>query len=406
MNRVETSSNARWSSVASVSKPSSCARHVSAVRRGRPPDRRPPTRPPRRPSSPTDHRDDGSSVPVAARRRTSRIAPPAAGDSSTGRSCGTLPSTTADWRRVSSFTDDVAERRAARAAALPLIPTTVIGSFPQPAWLVDHDLLVAKGVPRTRADDVWRIPPDELDEALDAATLLAIHDQVTAGIDIVTDGEIRRESYFNHFANALDGVARDRLGAGVNRVGGRSDVPLVEGPIRRGAPVELGPATFLRARHRPVDQGHRARAVHAQPAGSERALPGPADAGVGLRRGDQRGAGRPRRRGHRRGAARRAVPAGQRRRRPAVRRRGHRPGARRDRRDHGAAHLLRLRRVRRRQVGWLPVPRRARRLRGRPDRRRVRPAAARSGCARAARRQDDRARRARSLDERGRADRV
>ena len=128
--------------------------------------------------------------------------------------CGTLPSTTADWRRVSSFTDDVAERRAARAAALPLIPTTVIGSFPQPSWLVDHDLLVAKGVPRTRAADVWRIPPDELDEALDAATLLAIHDQVRAGIDIVTDGEIRRESYFNHFANALDGVDRDRLGEG------------------------------------------------------------------------------------------------------------------------------------------------------------------------------------------------
>jgi 5-methyltetrahydropteroyltriglutamate--homocysteine methyltransferase len=147
---------------------------------------------------------------------------------------------------VRSFTDDVAERRAARAAALPLIPTTVIGSFPQPVWLVDHDLLVAKGVPRTRADDVWRIPPDELDEALDAATLLAIHDQVTAGVDIVTDGEIRRESYFNHFANALDGVARDRIGAGINRIGGRSNVPLVEGPIRRGGPVELGPATFLR----------------------------------------------------------------------------------------------------------------------------------------------------------------
>ncbi len=97
-------------------------------------------------------------------------------------------------------------------AELPLIPTTVIGSYPQPSWLVDHDLLVEKGVPRTRAADVWRIPPAELDEALDAATLLAIHDQVRAGIDIVTDGEIRRESYFNHFANALDGVDRERLG--------------------------------------------------------------------------------------------------------------------------------------------------------------------------------------------------
>lgn len=123
----------------------------------------------------------------------------------------------------------------------------MVGSYPQPSWLVDHDLLVEKGVPRTRAADVWRIPPGDLDEALDAATLLAIHDQVRAGIDIVTDGEIRRESYFNHFANALDGVDRDRVGAATNRVGGRSMVPLVSGPIRRGAPVELAAATFLRA---------------------------------------------------------------------------------------------------------------------------------------------------------------
>src|SRR3954471_22114306 len=130
---------------------------------------------------------------------------------------------------------------------LPLIPTTVIGSYPQPAWLVDHDLLVAKGVPRTRAADVWRGPPEHPDDALDAATLLAIHDQSLAGIDIVTDGEIRRESYFNHFANALDGVDRSRIGEAVNRVGGLSAVPLVSGPIRRGAPVELGAAEFLRA---------------------------------------------------------------------------------------------------------------------------------------------------------------
>jgi 5-methyltetrahydropteroyltriglutamate--homocysteine methyltransferase len=132
-------------------------------------------------------------------------------------------------------------------ARLPLIPTTVIGSYPQPPWLIDHDLLVEKGVPRTRASEVWRIAPDDLDDALDAATLLAIHDQVRAGVDIVTDGEIRRESYFNHFANALDGVDRQRVGEGVNRVGGRSLVPLVSGPIRRDAPVELAPAAFLRA---------------------------------------------------------------------------------------------------------------------------------------------------------------
>src|SRR3954452_20254252 len=135
----------------------------------------------------------------------------------------------------------------ARIAGLPLIPTTVIGSYPQPAWLVDPDLLVEKGVPRTRAAEVWRVAPAALDDALDAATLLALHDQVQAGVDIITDGEIRRESYFNHFANALDGVDRHRVGEGVNRVGGRSQVPLVNGPIRRRGPVELDAAEFLLA---------------------------------------------------------------------------------------------------------------------------------------------------------------
>jgi 5-methyltetrahydropteroyltriglutamate--homocysteine methyltransferase len=133
------------------------------------------------------------------------------------------------------------------AGELPLIPTTVIGSYPQPAWLVDRERLVQKGVPRTRAADVWRIAGEDLDDALDAATLLAIHDQILAGIDIITDGEIRRESYFNHFANSLDGVARDRVGEGRNRVGGRSAVPVVSGPIRRAEPVELAAAQFLRA---------------------------------------------------------------------------------------------------------------------------------------------------------------
>ena len=127
-----------------------------------------------------------------------------------------------------------------------LLPTTVVGSYPQPSWLVDRTLLVRKGVPRTRATDVWRLQGDELDEALEAATLLAIHDMVDAGIDIVTDGEIRRESYFNHFANALGGVDRDEVGKGVNRNGGISLVPLVNGPIRRTEPVELDAARFLR----------------------------------------------------------------------------------------------------------------------------------------------------------------
>ncbi len=133
------------------------------------------------------------------------------------------------------------------AAHLPILPTTIVGSYPQPSWLVDRALLVRKGVPRTRAADVWRLQGEELAEALDAATLLAVHDQCVAGIDIVTDGEIRRESYFNHFATALGGVAQDRVGEGVNRNGGRSLVPLVTGPIERTEPVELDAAMFLRA---------------------------------------------------------------------------------------------------------------------------------------------------------------
>jgi 5-methyltetrahydropteroyltriglutamate--homocysteine methyltransferase len=130
---------------------------------------------------------------------------------------------------------------------LPVIPTAVVGSYPQPSFLIDRGLLVKKGVPRTRAADVWRVAADELDDALDAATLLAIHDQEQAGIDIVSDGETRRESYFNHFANALGGVDPERVGEGVNRVGGRSLVPLVNGPIQRREPVELDAARFLRA---------------------------------------------------------------------------------------------------------------------------------------------------------------
>lgn len=126
------------------------------------------------------------------------------------------------------------------------ITTTVVGSYPQPGWLVDRELLTRKGVPRVRAADVWRVDPDELAEAQEAATLVAIADQERAGIDVITDGEIRRESYFNHFATALSGVDPVVVGEGVNRGGGRSLVPLVNGPIQRVVPVELDAARFLR----------------------------------------------------------------------------------------------------------------------------------------------------------------
>ena len=128
-----------------------------------------------------------------------------------------------------------------------MLDTTVMGSYPQPRWLVDPDHLLGSGVPRVRASEIWRVEPELLDEAIEAATLVAIADQEAAGIDIITDGEVGRESYFNHFANALGGVDQERIGEGVNRRGGVAEVPLVDGPIERTQPVELDAARFLRA---------------------------------------------------------------------------------------------------------------------------------------------------------------
>jgi 5-methyltetrahydropteroyltriglutamate--homocysteine methyltransferase len=127
-----------------------------------------------------------------------------------------------------------------------LLRTTVMGSYPQPAWLIDPDRLLADSVARVRTSEVWRVDPAYLHDAIQAATLMAISDQEDAGIDIITDGEIGRESYFNHFANSLGGVDQDRIGSAPNRIGGTSPVPLVTGPIHRIAPVELESAQFLR----------------------------------------------------------------------------------------------------------------------------------------------------------------
>ncbi len=128
-----------------------------------------------------------------------------------------------------------------------VLETTVMGSYPQPGWLVDPDRLLGDGVPRVRNESLWRVDADQLGEAIEAATLVAIADQEEAGVDVITDGEIGRESYFNHFANALGGVDRERVGTGVNRRGGVAQVPLVSGPIRRDAPIEVDAARFLRA---------------------------------------------------------------------------------------------------------------------------------------------------------------
>jgi 5-methyltetrahydropteroyltriglutamate--homocysteine methyltransferase len=126
-----------------------------------------------------------------------------------------------------------------------LLPTTVVGSYPQPEWLVDRALL-SKSVPRTRMHEMWRVPEQHLEEAQDDATLVAIRDMERAGIDIVTDGEIRRESYSNRFATALEGVDADNPAIITARSGQKTPVPRVVGKIRRTGPVELRDMAFLR----------------------------------------------------------------------------------------------------------------------------------------------------------------
>ena len=130
---------------------------------------------------------------------------------------------------------------------LPLLPTTVVGSYPQPDWLVDRAVLTGRMPPRVRAKEIWRVPEPLLEGAQDDATLLAIRDMERAGIDIVTDGEARRESYSNRFALALDGVDLDNPGEVIGRTGKRTSVPRVTGPIKRRGAVEVRDAAFLAA---------------------------------------------------------------------------------------------------------------------------------------------------------------
>ncbi|HET6550240.1 MAG TPA: cobalamin-independent methionine synthase II family protein, partial [Solirubrobacter sp.] len=125
--------------------------------------------------------------------------------------------------------------------------TSLVGSYPQPDWLIDRDKLRGRLPPRVRASDLWRIDPKYLREAQDAAVLAAIRDQERAGLDIVTDGEMRRESYSNYFVMALDGVDVDTPGAVPDRNGNPMPAPRVTGPIARRAPIEVRDATFLNA---------------------------------------------------------------------------------------------------------------------------------------------------------------
>jgi 5-methyltetrahydropteroyltriglutamate--homocysteine methyltransferase len=127
-----------------------------------------------------------------------------------------------------------------------LFPTTLVGSYPQPEWLIDRKRLADRFPPRVRARELWRIPEASLSEAQDDATLLAIRAQERAGLDIVTDGEIRRESYSNRFATALEGVDVDNPGTALDRSGHPNPVPRVVGRIRRRHPVEVDDLRFLR----------------------------------------------------------------------------------------------------------------------------------------------------------------
>ncbi|HLI89368.1 MAG TPA: hypothetical protein VKV37_11820 [Ktedonobacteraceae bacterium] len=124
--------------------------------------------------------------------------------------------------------------------------TTVVGSYPQPEWLVDRERLQSRLPPRIRAHEIWRIPEPLLQEAQDDATLLAIRDMERAGIDIISDGEIRRESYSNHFVSALEGMDLDHPGVALGRSGRPNAVPRVVGPIRRLRPAEVRDVEFLR----------------------------------------------------------------------------------------------------------------------------------------------------------------
>src|SRR6266566_4185760 len=128
-----------------------------------------------------------------------------------------------------------------------LFPTTLVGSYPQPEWLIDREKLAGRFPPRVRAKELWRVPEPHLAEAQDDATLLAIRAQERAGLDIITDGEISRESYSNRFATALDGVDIDNPGTALDRSGHPNPVPRITGPIRRRHPVEVDDLRFLRA---------------------------------------------------------------------------------------------------------------------------------------------------------------
>ncbi len=127
-----------------------------------------------------------------------------------------------------------------------LLPTSLVGSYAQPDWLIDREKLAGRFPPRTRARELWRIEPEWLKQAQDDATVVAIREQEEAGLDIITDGEIRRESYSNRFATALDGVDTDNPGTALDRSGHPNPVPRIVGRVQRTGPIQIDDLEFLR----------------------------------------------------------------------------------------------------------------------------------------------------------------
>src|SRR3954469_4693528 len=125
--------------------------------------------------------------------------------------------------------------------------TSLVGSYPQPEWLIDREQLRSRLPPRVRARELWRIDPAYLQDAQDAAVLAAVRDQERAGLDIVTDGEMRRESYSNYFVSALEGVDVDEPGSVLDRSGNPMPAPKVDGSVKRRGPVQARDVEFLRA---------------------------------------------------------------------------------------------------------------------------------------------------------------
>jgi 5-methyltetrahydropteroyltriglutamate--homocysteine methyltransferase len=153
-----------------------------------------------------------------------------------------------------------------------LLPTTLVGSYAQPDWLIDREKLAGRFPPRVRAKELWRVAPEYLEAAQDDATLLAIRVQEQAGLDIITDGEMRRESYSNRFATALEGVDIDNPGTALDRSGHPNPVPRVSGKVRRRHPVEVRDVKFLRANTDRMIKMTVPWPVHDVAAGAERFL--------------------------------------------------------------------------------------------------------------------------------------